>query len=241
MRWLLLLIASSCAPRVVEVRTEVIDLIGVRAVMRLDAATLCEAEPRFLLDDVSSVNALLRAFIRAWPGTPAPEWTDQELELLAEATQTLPRVVQAHGETLAHLERCPFARTGAWPELTARAQGSITEVRARLEQIPEGLQAAKHARAVTSWRRDRLSNAEAARRACTPRTRATIYAAWRDGERTTWRFCDGVEAHAERGNAPRLEGITARSLPERVYRAALARFPVDAMQTAPGEEEISAW
>ncbi|MBL8910978.1 MAG: hypothetical protein JNM17_09775 [Archangium sp.] len=236
-------LAVACGPRRVEVRTEVVDLAGARAVLRLDGEAVCEAEPRFLIDDVSSVNSVLRAFVRAFPSSGPAEWTNVELELLTSSLERLPRVIATQRALLDGLSRCDFASGGAWPELTQRARAVLDEGQAKLDAIPEGLLAAKRARALSAWRRDLQANAEAARRGCTPRNRATVYVAWREAGRTTWRFCDGTQATSERGERPRVEtALTKRPLPARVYLDALARFPADALQSAPGEaEELSAW
>ncbi|MDP1827513.1 MAG: hypothetical protein Q8L48_29855 [Archangium sp.] len=245
-RWLWLLLLASCAPvRPVVTRhvvpSELFDFGGVRATVRhFPGDSICEAEPRFLLDEVSSVNGLLRRFLEDVPGGGDAEWTELAMARAAEGAERLPRLLGVHGRTLDAAGRCAFATTGAWPSLLTRGRGLIEQTRARLEAAPGEVRAVRQARALAAWRAERLAQQDSARRACPPRPRgAVIYFAWREGPLTTWLFCDGAQVTREGAGRPRVEAPPAElgraRATEAAYQAAVGRFPAGAVVAPPVE------
>src|SRR5688572_33482763 len=84
---------------------------------RVDAEEdLCDAEPGWLMDELSSVNTLLERFLRLTEGNSS-EWTSQQLSLIEQASQSLPKVLDAHAHTLKQLEGCSFSDEKAFPPL----------------------------------------------------------------------------------------------------------------------------
>jgi hypothetical protein len=249
-RLLSLLFVVGCAQaRPAIIRSEPFDFGGVRATVRaFPGDAICEAEPRFLLDELSSVNGLLSRFLGTAPSRADAEWTDPALALVEEAVERLPALVQLHQRNLDSLGRCEFATQGAWPPLVVRGRELLERTRALLAAAPDLLQTVRNARALADWRRERLVQQQSARRTCPVRLgSAIIYFAWREAGRTTWLFCDGAEVHREGDGKPRLEGAAVeftrgRRPSEATYFTAVGRYPASAVAAPPGDEgALSAW
>lgn len=248
-RVLCLLCLLGCTRARPTVRSEPFDFGGVRATVRaFPGEAICEAEPRFLIDEIASVNGLLSRFVGTAPSSADAEWSDTSMALVEEAVERLPSLVQTHQRNLDALRRCAFAAEGAWPPLIARGRSLLERTRALLAAAPGLLQAVRDARALADWRRERLVQQQAARRACPVRSGSPIiFFAWRDVGRTTWLFCDGSEIIREGDDAPRfgspaVEVSRRRPPPEASYFKAVDRYPADAIATPPGDERaLSAW
>ncbi|MDP2269999.1 MAG: hypothetical protein Q8K32_04645 [Archangium sp.] len=248
--WSLWLLLGACAPvKKSVVRPQPFDFGGVRAHQRAFAGeAICEAEPRFLLDELSSVNGLLKTFLKAVPEGSAAAWAEGAVSLLDEGATRLPPLLQVHAEGLAALKGCAFAATGAWPALIDRGQALIDQTRRRLVSAPEALRVLQAARALEAWRKERLTQQEAARRACPrkPGPSPRVYFAWREGPLTTWLFCDGAQVTREGQRPPQLEAAPEEFTRGRrpaagAYLGATGRFSGAAIMSAPGEEALSAW
>ncbi|MBL8919116.1 MAG: hypothetical protein JNJ54_09675 [Myxococcaceae bacterium] len=242
-RLLGLLCLLGCTPVRPTIRSEPFDFGGVRATVRaFPGGAICDAEPRFLIDEVASVNGLLSRFVSTTPSSADAEWSDASMALVEDALERLPTLVQLHQRNLDALTRCDFAREGAWPPLIARGKALLEGTRALLAAAPEHLQAVREARALAEWRRERLVQQQSARRACPLRPGSPIiFFAWRDAGRTTWSFCDGAEVVREGDGAPRLgspalEVNRRRPPPEAAYFKAVGRYPADAIAAPPGDE-----
>ena len=217
-------------------RTQPFDLGGVRANLRLDEA-LCDAEPHFLIDDVSSMNGLLRRFTADLP--EARELTQLQLAALEDAVTRLPDALASHQRTLTAVRRCEFSRRGAWPSLLERGEALVAQARARLDEAPDLLRRAKLARAREDWEADRRVNERGARRSCPAGANAPrIYFAWTDGELTTWLFCDGTRAMSRAQGPLEFEPPPSRPWLPR-YELVVKRYPADAIDAPPGADSLS--
>jgi len=242
----LLLLGSACAQVKPTIKAQPFDLGGVRASVReFPGASICDAEPRFLIDELASVNGLLRHVVQTLPSADA-ELTDGAIALVEESVERLPVLLASHEKSLTSLQRCSFAATGAWPGLIARGRELMNETRARLEAAPGQLQAAKQARVVEAWRRERLSQQVAATRACAPKKGAVVSFAWTEGATTTWLFCDGAQVTRVAGQAPVLERplpelSRGRPVKDAAYLSAVERYPTASVFPPPQEEVLSVW
>lgn len=243
------LLLSACAQQRVIVRSTSFDFAGVRATMRdFPSGAICEAEPRFLLDELSSMNGLLGRFLKDVPGGAGEDaWPDPAIALAEEGVSRLPPVLELHARSLAGAARCEFSANGAWPTLIARGRTLVHDVRDRLESAPEQIHRVRQARELAQWHKERLVQQESARRSCPRRPGgATVSFAWREGATTTWIFCDGAQLTRTGQGRPEFEAapqelLSGRRPSEAAYQAAAGRYPADAVMTAPGEDAVTVW
>lgn len=237
---------AACTPVRAVMRSEPFDLGGVRATVReFSGQSICEAEPRFLLDELSSVNGLLTHFLHDVPADAGADWSEKAMALVEEGSARLPALLALHQRSLEALERCQFAAQGVWPSLISRGARLISRVRACLEEAPEELRRVRSARMMEVWQQERLAQQDSARRTCPRRLRKPfIYFAWREGLRTTWLFCDGAQITREAHRSPELEppppGFVRGKRPtDKAYQAAVARFPKAGVIAPPADEVVS--
>lgn len=243
--WALAVLALGCVRASPRIKPEAFDFAGGRATVRdFPGGAICEAEPRFLLDELSSVNGLLSRFLKEAAGTP---WTDPAIALAEEAGTRLPPLLELHGRSIAGARRCEFAAHGAWPALLVRGLALIDQTQERLQSAPVEIRALRQAQALETWRASRLAQQESARRACPPRSPGpVIYFAWREGPVFTWLFCDGAQITRDGKQRPQLERAPEelgrqRRPAEGAYLSAMGRFPAAAVMAAPGDEVLTAW
>ncbi len=239
-----LLALLGCAPSRPALRAERLDFNGVRASWRpFTDAAVCDAEPRFLLDELLSVNEVLKRFLRDTAGDATASWPDAQVTLVDEGRATLPRVMTEHERTLGLVARCEFADRAGYPVVLERGRELLADTRRRLEEAPAVIAEVKRRRALEAWQQQRLSSQDAARRTC-PAARlgaAVVYFAFRDeAGLTSFLFCDGAAVTSRAGEAPRvepapLELTRGRRIGEKVYLAAAARFPAEAILAPPPE------
>lgn len=241
---LLLLLATACVPakRAAPLRPERLDWNGVRASWRdFPAGGICDAEPRFLLDELLSVNELLKRFLKDTEGEADAPWPDSQMALIDEGRERLPPVMDAHEQNLDQLERCAFRDGQGYPLVRRNGRQFIERTRRWLDEAPRVIAQVKRQRAREAWERERLATQEGARRTC-PSARlgaATIYFAFRDDEgRTSFYFCDGASVLAREGAQPVFEPAPAelgrgKRTPEKTYLTAAQRYPKEAILTPP--------
>lgn len=241
----LTVLALGCVSASPRIKPATFDFAGGRATVRdFPGGTICEAEPRFLLDEFSSVNGLLGRFLDQTAGTP---WTEAAITLVEDADTRLPPLLALQGRSIAAASRCEFAAHGAWPSLLVRGTALIEQTRQRLESAPREIQALRQEQALETWRASRLAQQESARRACPQRSSGpVIYFAWKEGPVFTWLFCDGAQATREGRQRPQLERAPEelgrqRRPAEAAYLSAIGRFPSAAVMAAPGDDVLSAW
>lgn len=210
-----------------------VKLAGWRASYRAygsGGAGICDAEQRWLIDELSSVNGMLGSFLeRAEESRP----TDPALQrLLSEATEVLPTVLDEHARNLERLRSCGFASRGGFPALAQRGTKLVADIRALLENAPAELAYAKAVAALEAFRRDLPKMELDARRTC-PNDRSTeLYFAseGEDGTRT-WRFCDGARVLGRPGEPmavlepPNMTRAQRRRFKESTYLDAANAFP----------------
>jgi hypothetical protein len=208
-------------------------------------ATPCSAEPRWLSDELTTVNGLLSRFLRETESLPAPDAPEYaaRLALLQEGTRTLPPLMEVHRATLKGLEQCGFRRSGAFPEISQRGGELLEATRARLAQAPAALEAAELHAARRKWKEEAPEREAAARGNWCPETpqvgRPDVYYAREEEGRTEWRFCDGHRVERTSGGEPQLiepEGLSRRDRrriqPAR-YLEAAGNFPSEEIDRQP--------
>lgn len=241
---LVLLTAAGCATveKKPPVRPERLDWNGVRATWRtFEPGAICEAEPRFLLDELLSVNELLKRFLRDTEGGEDAPWTEAQVALVKDGRAQLPPVMEVHSRNLAELERCAFKETLGYPVVRKRGRELLERTRDWLDEAPRVIARVHRQRALEAWHEQRLSSQETARRNCpSARLGATvIYFAYRDPEGlTSFYFCDGAAVLQRSGESPKLEPAPVelakgRRPTPKTYFAAAERFPAEAILSPP--------
>lgn len=242
----LALLAMGCAT--VKARppppTTRLELSGARATWRpFTDASVCDAEPRFLLDELLSVNEVLKRFLRDTAGDESSEWPERQVALVEEGGRVLPLMMREHERNLALVERCSFASHAGYPVVLERGRKFINDVRERLDEAPRLIETVKRRRALETWHQQRLSTQDAARRTC-PSARlgaAVVYFAWRDEAGvSSWLFCDGAAVSKAGDEAPRVELpptelSRGKRVPEKTYLQAVARYPAESIFAPPPE------
>lgn len=155
---------------------------------------ICEAEPRWLSEELAAVNSLLARYLSETEGEADDEWPAARLALLTDAVETLPPVVTIHEENLEELERCGFRRSGLLPQIRTRGRELIGATRARFERSKQLAAYVSAREARKQWLRDRPAEELRAKEVCEPKSRAVVlYYAWRDeAGKSRFLFCDGA-------------------------------------------------
>jgi hypothetical protein len=208
---------------------------------------ICDAEPRFLTDELSAMNGLMDRFLSSTDQAKNPNSVDhaRHVELLKEASGSLDKVLDVHQSNLRALQKCRFAKSGAFPQLAQRGHELVEQSRARLREGGE-LLALQEAQG--KWKEEAPQREQTARQtwcAKTPEVGSTdVYYArqFADG-RTEWLFCDGHVVQSAAGGEPTLvspEGLSAkdrRKVKPPKYLEAAQGYPqeeVDKQPTAVG-------
>jgi hypothetical protein len=207
--------------------------------------SICTAEPRWLQDQLTSVNGVLNRWLEATARAPEETWTHDELSLLEEGARTLPPLVDVHAQNLADVGRCSFAKDRVYPHLRERGAELVAAARARIEQAPR-LQAHILAReALALWREERPMREGEARNRCppkpNPRARPVVYYAWEaeDG-RVSWLFCNGARVITPPGGGepefdppPGMHPRDARRIQPRPHIDAAVDYPPEGVDRPP--------
>lgn len=226
-------------------RAEYRDYTGARA-------DLCDVEPRWLVDELSSVNGLLARFLADTKEATSPQSLQhaEHLELLKEAARTLGPVMETHRKNLTALSECDFHRTGAFPELARRGMELLELSKGRLAEASTAVAAAELRRAQQKWAEEAPAREAAARETWCPRNpklgQGELYFARQyPNDRTEWLFCDGVMVEAPAGGEPQLvtpEWLSSkerrRIQPQRYLEAAKA-YPASEIDRQPGSSPPS--
>ena len=226
-------------------RAEYRDYSGARA-------DLCDVEPRWLVDELSSVNGLLARFLSSTKEAADPKSLQhaEHLALLQEATRSLSPVIEIHRKNLAALRECDFRQTGAFAEIARRGTELLELSKARLAEASVALAAAELLRAQQRWaeeapaREVQLPLAELRVARAPRRLRGSLARQYPNG-RTEWLFCDGVMVEASAGGEPELvtpEWLSSRERrriqPQRYLEAAKA-YPASEIDRQPGSSPSS--
>lgn len=207
--------------------------------------SICDAEPRWLFDELVSVNDLLGGLLDALPAGSDVSWSEAQLKLFGEAQPTLGSVLDAHEHNLRAVTSCGFAQKRSFPAIVRRGEEYVRRARQHLAEAPRLIANIRAKEALARWRVERLHEEVKARRGCGGRARRgaalEVYFAYQDemGE-SGWLFCDGAKVVAQPGGTPRLvempEGLTAaqrRRLRPARYLEAAARYPANMVSRAP--------
>jgi hypothetical protein len=226
-------------------RAEYRDYSGARA-------ELCDVEPRWLVDELSSVNGLLSRFLASTKEAVTPQSLEhaEHLELLKEATRTLGPVMETHRKNLAALSECDFRRTGAFPEIARRGTELLELSKARLAEASTAVAAAELLKAQKKWAEETPAREAAAKATWCPRNpklgQGELYFARQyPNGRIEWLFCDGVMVEVPAGGEPQLvtpEWLSNRERrriqPER-YLEAAKNYPASEIDRQPGSSPPS--
>lgn len=207
-------------------------------------ANICDAEPRWLTDELSAMNGLLTRFLSSTEQATNPHSVDhaQAMDLLKEASGSLGKVLDVHQANLEAVQACGFAKSGAFPDITKRGQELVEQSRARMEVASQLLSLEE---AQKKWLTEAPQREQTARQtwcAKNPEVGSTdLYYArkYMDG-RIEWLFCDGhVVQSATNGGEPTLlspPGLSVRDRrkvkPPRYIEAAQG-YPVEEMDKQP--------
>jgi hypothetical protein len=204
-------------------------------------AVLCESEPRWLADELSSVNGLLARFLTSTAEATNPQALHHavHLRLLQEATGSLGPVMKIHHQNLAALSECDFQRSGAFPEIARRGTELLERSKARLAESSAALAAAELLKAQQKWLEEAPARKAAARQTwCTPDPKvgnADLYFARQSlNGRTEWFFCDGLMVEEVAGGEPQL--ITPEWLSRRERRRIQSQRYLDAAKDYPASD-----
>ncbi len=209
------------------------------------SSEICTAEPRWLIDQLSSVNGVLSRWLAETERGPEERWTRAQLDLLDEGSKTLPPVAEVHAQNLEAVRRCRFARESAWPDLRARGLELAAQVKARAEWAPLLRAYLAEREAHAAWHSGRAARELEARRTCPDRPPKRgpppLYLATaNEAGEVQWLFCDGSRVVAPAaGGSPRFEppaGLSsreARRLQPKGYLEAAFDFPAERIDTPP--------
>ncbi|MFY1826678.1 hypothetical protein ACN47A_12240 [Myxococcus fulvus] len=209
-------------------------------------ANPCDAEQRWLSDELTAVNGVLARFVNGTDklDTPASPDHAQQVELLKEAQQTLPPVLAVHENNLRGLSRCGFKDKGAFPEIARRGGELVKEARSRLSDADSVLTAVSLRQAQDQWKEESPQREATARGTwCTAEPKigeATVFYARAGLDGTfRWHFCDGSLVEQRAGAEPTYvepEGLNKRDRrriqPPR-YLEAAANFPAEEIDRPP--------
>jgi hypothetical protein len=211
-------------------------------------ANICDAEPRWLSEELGAVNGLMDRFLASTEQVKNPEAAehDQQVALLKEAAGSLGKVLDVHQRNLQALQRCGFAKSGGFPDLTKKGTALVEQARTRLSDAAQVLAVEEAQR---KWKDEAPQREQTARQtwcAKTPEVGTTdVYYArkFADG-RTEWLFCDGHIVQSAGGADPTLvspEGLSAkerRKVKPPRYLEAARGYPaeeIDKQPTAVGD------
>jgi hypothetical protein len=215
-------------------RAEYRDYSGARA-------DLCDSEPRWLADELSSVNGLLSRFLSSTEEATKPQALHhaEHLALLQEATRSLGPVMEIHRQNLAALRECGFQGTGAFPDIALRGAELLERAKARLADSSGALAAAELQRAQQAWAEEAPAREATARRtwcASSPKLgNADLYFARQyPNGRTEWLFCDGLMVEEAAGGTPQL--ITPEWINRKERRRIQPQRYLDAAKNYPASD-----
>lgn len=195
--WLLgaLLLCAACVhPKAAAPPLTHIELGNTRATYRTySAAAACEAEPRWLAEELGSVNGLLSRFLATTDKPLDEQWMPAEEAMLSSGGPVLGPVLEVHASNLRAARRCPFAGHSALVHVLKAGASLVQDARARLliaDQLAAHLEGR---RALSNWRERVKAERIEYLSFCAPRSHE-IYFAYEDEEGATHvLFCDDAK------------------------------------------------
>lgn len=242
-----LLLTAACAGSRAPLKPTEVEIAGGRATFRdyrNAPGRLCEAEHRWLLDELVAVNSVLRRFAdRVGTG----ELGRRERALLEEGAQRLPAVLDSQAFSLREVARCSFASRGGFTAVTTTGKEYIREVRALLEEAPQRIARAEAMEQLRAWRANLPRAQMEAQTGCDRKNQRRIYFAWEQENGTrNFAFCDGASVTQRDGDKPLWlppEGAPTRGRrapKERDYLQAVKGYAVELISRPPRVPEITA-
>jgi hypothetical protein len=211
------------------------------------AKALCEAEPRWLADELSSFNGVLSRFLSGTEQAAQPEAPEHagHLALLEEGSRTLGPVLEVHAQNLRALPACGFHRSGAFPSIAQRGAELVKAAKARLEGAPGALAAAGQRKSQRQWEAEAPAReAQAKQTWCSANVTVgsgdLYFARQYPNGRTEWLFCDGLRVEQLPPGEPTLvtpEGINRRDrrrIQPLKYLEAAKAYPPEEIDRRPG-------
>ncbi len=164
---------------------------------------ICEAEPRWLFDELTSVNGALNGFVEAAQPPAEGRYSQRQLRLLEEAPRELKQLTADHLTNLTLVRGCAFAGHRGFPVILERGDSLAQSAQALMETAPAVVERERALAALAQWRQDRQRDELSARLGCparTPKRGSPLYHAYQDeAGRTAWLFCDGAKVVSEGG------------------------------------------
>ncbi|SET19734.1 hypothetical protein [Stigmatella erecta] len=205
------------------------------------AEALCEAEPRWLSDELSSINGVLSRFLANTAHAAQPEALQhaEHLELLQEASRTLGPVLEVHTQNLRALPSCGFHRSGAFPDIARRGAELVKDAKVRLDGASGAVAAAELRKAQRQWEAEAPGReAQAKQTWCSANVTVgsgdLYFARQYPNGRTEWLFCDGLMVEQPPQGEPTL--FTPDWISRRDRRRIQPQKYLDAAKAYPAEE-----
>ncbi len=217
-------------------------LIGGQVTFRAwGGAGICEAEPRFLLDELTAVNSALQRWLDRVRGDAPAAWPESRIAEATRSMDPLADLLREHTLNLEALGGCDFAESAGYPFVRRRGAELVSAVRERTQQLERVHAASRAARALEAWVRGLDAERTAARRSCPARAAApVVFFGWRDEEGVThWLFCDGASVEQPPNAEPvLLMGVEdpprRRRYKDEQYLEAAKSFPAGRVSAPPG-------
>ena len=158
-------------------------------------SNICNAEPRWLEEELLSVNGVLAHFLEHTDHGRDAQWSSNDLDLLEEGQKSLPPVMEIHHRNLEAMSHCGFAKDRGFPTLLSRGREYLDQAEARLEGAQALLDYIAAKRALALWRQEQPNRQFSAKQTCPERSRkkpANLYYAYEaESGQVRWLFCDG--------------------------------------------------
>ncbi|MBL8950413.1 MAG: hypothetical protein JNK82_06530 [Myxococcaceae bacterium] len=234
----LVVLATACAHREPPPLTTV-HLAGAAVTYRpWGGPRVCEAEPRFLLDELTAVNSGLQRWLKRAGGDAPSEWSESRIAEVEAWAATLDQLVREHTVDLESLARCDFADAPGYAYVRKRGAELLGAVERRRQELGRLYERARAVRQRDAWERGINAERSAARRECPSRSpQPRVFFAWRDDEGVTrWLFCDGVSVEQTPQGSPVLlepETRGRQRFTEAQYLDAVRSYPAARVSAAP--------
>lgn len=180
-----------------------IELAGSRAAYRAyppGSRQVCDAEPRWLADELAGVNALLGRFLRATGQDPDAEWSQDQLETLKLGSQLLPPVLEQHARNLKLAKDCGFGRQAVFKDVLEAGADYVQQGKARLEHASELVAYLEGKKAREEWK-TKLHDEQAEYRSfCEGRKPQVFFAYQGEDGATRFLFCDDARVKLTPGS-----------------------------------------
>lgn len=235
-----LALLGGCMRQVIPPPSRDVTLAGHTAPVRdWSAVAVCDVNAQAREDELVAAAALLNAWRKELPLEPET-WTPEQQKLLVEGQRELPALLEGLETLGAAQEACP----GDLALMQARAAAiqASKEVRVHLDEARQMGAILEEAAAIAAWQKAQAAVEEEAHTSwCptdgVPKTPEVYYAREDAAGKQEWFFCDGTRVVRHSGENPQVvppqETERSRRPADRLYLAAIGRFPDEEVQRAP--------